>query len=569
MKSQPSPRNLLGEIAKTASRLPADAPRKRWLAAYGEQIPSEINPEAYGSVLEMLEGAMRRFADKPAFHYFGQTLTYADTDRLSRNFAAYLQVKLSVKKADRIAVMLPNIPAFPLAMLGIIRAGAVQVNVNPLYTPRELEHQLNDAGVEIIIAFCGVSATLAEIVDRTPVRTVISVGLGDGTSAHIPSPPVDTRLRNVIDFSVALDQGADLAIRPVVLHGEDLLFLQYTGGTTGLSKGAALSHRNLVANTEQFKAFIPDALRPGQEIVVTALPLYHIFALMVNFISCFSIGAENWLVPNPREIDGFVEILRKARCTIFTGVNTLYGGLLMHPKIAEVDFTRLRVAIGGGAAVLPTTSSKWKALTGKDILEGYGLSETSPILTLNPMTTAGFTATVGLPLPSTDIKLLDANDMETALGEVGEICAKGPQVMKGYWQKPEADAVAFTADGYFRTGDIGVFNEQGFLKIVDRKKDMIIVSGFNVYPNEVEAVAAACTGVAECACVGRPDEKTGEAVRLFIAQARGAFLTETEVIAHCRRELAAYKVPREVRFLEALPKSNVGKILRKDLRAIP
>jgi len=542
---------------------------KRWLAAYGEQIPSEINPEAYGSVLEMLEGAMRRFADKPAFHCFGQTLTYADTDRLSRNFAAYLQVKLSVKKADRIAVMLPNIPAFPLAMLGIIRAGAVQVNVNPLYTPRELEHQLNDAGVKIIIVFCGVSATLAEIVDRTPVRTVISVGLGDGTSAHIPSPPVDTRLRNVIDFSVALDQGADLAIRPLVLHGEDLLFLQYTGGTTGLSKGAALSHRNLVANTEQFKAFIPDALRPGQEIVVTALPLYHIFALMVNFISCFSIGAENWLVPNPREIDGFVEILRKARCTIFTGVNTLYGGLLMHPKIAEVDFTRLRVAIGGGAAVLPTTSSKWKALTGKDILEGYGLSETSPILTLNPMTTAGFTATVGLPLPSTDIKLLDANDMETAPGEVGEICAKGPQVMKGYWQKPEADAAAFTADGYFRTGDIGVFNEQGFLKIVDRKKDMIIVSGFNVYPNEVEAVAAACTGVAECACVGRPDEKTGEAVRLFVAQARGAFLTETEVIAHCRRELAAYKVPREVRFLEALPKSNVGKILRKDLRAIP
>ena len=542
---------------------------KRWLAAYGEQIPPEINPEAYGSVLEMLEGAMRRFADKPAFHCFGQTLTYADTDRLSRNFAAYLQVKLSVKKADRIAVMLPNIPAFPLAMLGIIRAGAVQVNVNPLYTPRELEHQLNDAGVKIIIVFCGVSATLAEIVDRTPVRTVISVGLGDGTSAHIPSPPVDARLRNVIDFSVALDQGADLAIRPLVLHGEDLLFLQYTGGTTGLSKGAALSHRNLVANTEQFKAFIPDALRPGQEIVVTALPLYHIFALMVNFISCFSIGAENWLVPNPREIDGFVEILRKARCTIFTGVNTLYGGLLMHPKIAEVDFTRLRVAIGGGAAVLPTTSSKWKALTGKDILEGYGLSETSPILTLNPMTTAGFTATVGLPLPSTDIKLLDANDMETALGEVGEICAKGPQVMKGYWLKPEADAAAFTAGGYFRTGDIGVFNEQGFLKIVDRKKDMIIVSGFNVYPNEVEAVAAACTGVAECACVGRPDEKTGEAVRLFVAQARGAFLTETEVIAHCRRELAAYKVPREVRFLEALPKSNVGKILRKDLRAIP
>jgi long-chain acyl-CoA synthetase len=542
---------------------------KCWLAAYGEQIPPRINPDAHGSVLEMLEGAMRRFADKPAFYCFGHTLTYADTDRLSRDFAAYLQVELGVKKADRIAVMLPNIPAFPLSMLGIIRAGAVQVNVNPLYTPRELEHQLNDAGVEIIIVFSGVSGTLAEIIERTKVKTVIGVDLGDGTNPSIPSPPCDARLRNVVAFSDALAEGAALELTPVALCGDDLIFLQYTGGTTGLSKGAALSHRNLVANTEQFKAFIPDALRPGQEIVVTALPLYHIFALMVNFISCFSIGAQNWLVPNPRDLDGFVDILRKARCTIFTGVNTLYGGLLMHPKIAEVDFTGLRVAIGGGAAVLPTTSSKWKTLTGRDILEGYGLSETSPILTLNPMTTAGFTATVGLPLPSTDIKLLDADDKETAAGEPGEICAKGPQVMRGYWQKPEANAAAFTPDGYFRTGDIGVFNEKGFLKIVDRKKDMIIVSGFNVYPNEVEAVAAACAGVAECACVGRPDEKTGEAVRLFVAQSRGVSLTETEVIAHCRRELAPYKVPREVCFLETLPKSNVGKILRKDLRAIP
>jgi long-chain acyl-CoA synthetase len=542
---------------------------KCWLAAYGEQIPPGINPDAHGSVLEMLEGAMQRFADKPAFHCFGHTLSYADTNRLSRDFAAYLQVKLGVKKADRVAVMLPNIPAFPLAMLGIIRAGAVQVNVNPLYTPRELEYQLNDAGVEIVVVFSGVSGTLAEIFERTKVKTVIGVDMGDGTNASIPSPPCDARLQNVMAFSEALARGANLSLTPVTVCGEDLLFLQYTGGTTGLSKGAALSHRNLVANTEQFKAFIPNALRPGEEIVVTALPLYHIFALMVNFISCFSIGAQNWLVPNPRDMDGFVDILRKARCTIFTGVNTLYSGLLMHPKITEVDFTALRVAIGGGAAVLPTTSSKWKALTGKNILEGYGLSETSPILTLNPMTAAGFTATVGLPLPSTDIKLLDADDREATLGEPGEICAKGPQVMNGYWQKPEANAAAFTPDGYLRTGDVGIFNEQGFLKIVDRKKDMIIVSGFNVYPNEVEAVAAACTGVAECACVGRPDEKTGEAVRLFVTQARGATLTETEVIAHCRRELAPYKVPREVRFLEALPKSNVGKILRKDLRAIP
>ena len=541
---------------------------KHWLAAYGARIPAEINPHAHRSVLHMLEGAMQRFADRPAFRCFGRTLTYADTDRLSRDFAAYVQGRLGVKKGDRIAVMLPNIPAFAFAMLGVVRAGAVQVNVNPLYTPRELEHQLNDAGVEIIIIFSGVSPTLAEIIGKTAVKQVISVGLGDGTGATLASPPVDARLANVVAFSDALIQGADLALTPVALCADDLLFLQYTGGTTGVSKGAALSHGNLVANTEQCKAFIPDALRPGQEVVVTALPLYHIFALMVNFITFFSIGAENWLVPNPRDIESFCDTLKKSRLTVFTGVNTLFGAMAMHPSIKEVDFTSLRVTIGGGATVLPTTSQKWKALTGKHILEGYGLSETSPILTLNPMTATSFSGTVGLPFPSTDIKLLDVDDMEVPLGQPGEICAKGPQVMKGYWQKPEANAAAFTADGYFRTGDIGVFDDKGFLKIVDRKKDMIIVSGFNVYPNEVEAVAAACTGVAECACVGKPDEKTGEAVRLFVAKAPGATLTEDDVIAHCRRELTAYKVPKEVRFLDALPKSNVGKILRKDLRAL-
>ncbi|MGA6965386.1 MAG: AMP-binding protein [Xanthobacteraceae bacterium] len=541
---------------------------KHWLAAYGARIPAEINPHAHRSVLHMLEGAMQRFADRPAFRCFGRTLTYADTDRLSRDFAAYVQGRLGVKKGDRIAVMLPNIPAFAFAMLGVVRAGAVQVNVNPLYTPRELEHQLNDAGVEIIIIFSGVSPTLAEIIGKTAVKQVISVGLGDGTGATLASPPVDARLANVVAFSDALIQGADLALTPVALCADDLLFLQYTGGTTGVSKGAALSHGNLVANTEQCKAFIPDALRPGQEVVVTALPLYHIFALMVNFITFFSIGAENWLVPNPRDIESFCDTLKKSRLTVFTGVNTLFGAMAMHPSIKEVDFTSLRVTIGGGATVLPTTSQKWKALTGKHILEGYGLSETSPILTLNPMTATSFSGTVGLPFPSTDIKLLDVDDMEVPLGQPGEICAKGPQVMKGYWQKPEANTAAFTADGYFRTGDIGVFDDKGFLKIVDRKKDMIIVSGFNVYPNEVEAVAAACTGVAECACVGKPDEKTGEAVRLFVTKAPGATLTEDDVIAHCRRELTAYKVPKEVRFLDALPKSNVGKILRKDLRAL-
>jgi long-chain acyl-CoA synthetase len=465
--------------------------------------------------------------------------------------------------------MLPNLPAFALAMLGIVRAGAVQVNVNPLYTARELEHQLNDSGAEVIVIFSGSTPTLGEIVGNTKIRHVITVETGDGIGGNLPSPPVDARLLHVVAFADAIAEGEALAFARVALNGDDLLFLQYTGGTTGLSKGAALSHRNLVANTEQFKAFMPDALRPGQEVVVTALPLYHIFALMVNFITYYSIGAENWLVPNPRDMDRFIAVLQEARCTVFTGVNTLYGGLLMHPKIAEVDFSRLRASIGGGAAVLPTTSAKWKAMTGKDILEGYGLSETSPILTLNPATSEGFSATVGLPFPSTDIKLLNAADEKAAIGEPGEVCAKGPQVMKGYWQKPDANAAAFTADGYFRTGDIGVFDERGFLRIVDRKKDMIIVSGFNVYPNEVEAVAAALGGVAECACVGRPDEKTGEAVRLFIAQAPGAMLTEADVIAHCREALAAYKVPKDVRFLDALPKSNVGKILRKDLRVLP
>jgi long-chain acyl-CoA synthetase len=542
---------------------------KHWLAAYGEKIPCEINPDAYSSVAEMLEGVMQRFADQPAFRCFGHTLTYADTDRLSRQFTAYLQGRLGVKKGDRIAVMLPNIAAFPIAMLGIIRAGGVQVNVNPLYMPRELEHQLNDAGAETIVIFNGASGTLAEIIGNTTVKQVISVAPGEGTGAAMPAAPVDARLKNVVTLSEALAQGAQLAFAPVPLCGDDLLFLQYTGGTTGLSKGAALSHRNLVANTEQFKAFMADAMRPGEDVVVTALPLYHIFALMVNFISFYSIGAENWLVPNARDIDSLVEILRQARCTALTGVNTLYGALLMHPKIRDVDFSRLRVAIGGGAAVLPTTSAKWKALTGKDILEGYGLSETSPILTLNPTTIDGFSATVGLPFPSTDIKLLDGNDEEAVIGEPGEVCAKGPQVMQGYWRKPQANTEAFTADGYFRTGDIGVFDAKGFLKIVDRKKDMIIVSGFNVFPNEIEAIAAACPGVAECACVGRPDEKTGEAVRLFVAKAPGATLSEADLIAHCRCQLAAYKVPKEIRFLDALPKSNVGKILRKDLRTLP
>ncbi|HJV96673.1 MAG TPA: AMP-binding protein, partial [Albitalea sp.] len=516
--------------------------------------------------VHMLGVAMQCHAQRIAFRSFGNALTFADTDRLSRAFAAFLQHELGVSKGDRIAVMMPNLLAFPLATLGIMRAGGVQVNVNPLYTARELEHQLNDAGAEIIVVFSGSTPTLAEIVDKTRVRHIVTVALGDGGSTPLPSPPVDARLRGVVTCADALARGAALEFTPVELTGDDLLFLQYTGGTTGVSKGAALSHRNLVANTEQFKAFMSNARRPGQEVIVTALPLYHVFALMVNFITYFSIGATNWLVANPRDLDALVDTLEEARPSVFMGVNTLYAGLVAHPRIGEVDFSNLRLAGGGGAAVIAATSAKWQRITGRFIREGYGLSETSPILSFNPESIDKFTGTTGLPLPSTDIKLIDDVGREVAIGEPGEICAKGPQVMKGYWNQPQANAAAFTTDGYFRTGDVGVFDERGFLRIVDRKKDMIIVSGFNVYPNEVEAVASACPGVAECACIGTPDDKTGEAAMLFVVSTAGAALTEQALIAHCRRHMAAYKVPKIVRFVDALPKSAVGKILRRELR---
>ena len=542
--------------------------KQPWLASYANGIPHEINPDAYRSVVDLMDQAMKRFADKPAMRCAGQTLTYADLDRLSRDFAAYLQGKLGVKKGDRIAVMTPNLLAFPIAFLGIIRAGAAQANVNPLYTPRELQHQLNDAGVETLIVFNGVTATVAEVMAKTQLKTVITVGVGDGSGVAMPSPPVDARLTGTVSFSDALAEGAKLPFKPVDINGDDLLFLQYTGGTTGLSKGAALSHRNLVANTEQFKAFMPDDMRPGQEVIVTAIPLYHIFALMVNFITYFSVGADNWLVPNPRDFDSFLDTLKKARPSVFMGVNTLYAGLVAHPKSKEIDWSNLRLAGGGGSAVIGAVSDKWKALTGTFIREGYGLSETSPVLSFNPAAVREFTGTTGLPLPSTDIKLIDDEGREVGIGQAGEICAKGPQVMKGYWQQPEANKAAFTADGYFRTGDIGSFDTLGFLRIVDRKKDMVLVSGFNVFPNEIEAVATGCLGVAECACVGVPDEKTGEAVKLFVVKTPGGTLDETTLIAHCRKELTAYKVPKIVRFVDALPKSTVGKILRRELRDI-
>jgi len=538
-----------------------------WLKTYREiGIPAEIDPNAHRSVVSMLEQAMKTHAERPAFHSFGQTLTYADVDRQSRNFAAYLQKKLGVKKGDRVAVMMPNLFAFPIAFLGIVRAGAAQVNVNPLYTPRELEHQLRDAGVKIMVAFAGSTTTVAEVMTSTPLETVIAAGPGDGSTARLPGPPVDPRLTGALAFADVLVEGAALTFDPVDLNGDDLLFLQYTGGTTGLSKGAALSHRNLIANTEQFKAAMGSNPPVSHDVIVTAIPLYHIFALMVNFITYFSVGADNWLVANPRDMDGFVQTLDQARPTVFMGVNTLYAGLVAHPKIREVDFSNLRLSGGGGAAVIAAVSAKWQEITGQIIREGYGLSETSPVLTFNPMYLTEFSGNTGLPVPSTDIKLLDEEGREVAIGQPGEICARGPQVMRGYWEKPEANATAFTADGYFRTGDVGVFDERGFLKIVDRLKDMILVSGFNVYPNEIEAVATACPGVLECACIGVPDEKTGEAVKLFVVRTPNATLTAEELVAFCRKEMTGYKTPRAIEFMDALPKSNVGKILRRELR---
>jgi long-chain acyl-CoA synthetase len=487
-------------------------------------------------------------------------------DALSAQFCSYLQNELGVKKGDRVAVMMPNLAAFPIAFLGIMRAGAIQVNVNPLYTPRELEHQLNDSSSETIVIFSGVSATLAEILGKTSIKKVITVSPGDGLGLELPSPPVDGRLADCVTFASALEMGNRSARLPVDITSEDVLFLQYTGGTTGLSKGATLTHRNLVANTEQYKAFMPVAIRSGEEVIVTAIPLYHIFALMVNFITYFSVGAENWLVANPRDMNGFVDVLKASKPTVFMGVNTLYAGLTMHPELKNVDWSRLRLCGGGGSAVLEATSKKWQEITGQFIREGYGLSETSPIASFNPHFINDFTGTTGLPMPSTDIKLLDEESQEVPFGGAGEVCVKGPQVMRGYWEKPDANSEAFTVDGYFKTGDIGLFTEEGYLKIIDRKKDMILVSGFNVYPNEIEAVAASCPGVAETACIGVKNEKTGEAVVLFVVKTPNSELTQDQMVAHCQKLLTAYKVPKTIHFVESLPKSTVGKILRRELR---
>ena len=538
---------------------------KPWFKQYDPWVPTEVDPDQYANVVDMLLQAGEKFSDHVAFSNFGAKKTYAEVLELSHDFAAYLQNELGIEKGDRVALMSPNMMAFPVAMLGILRAGGVQVNVNPMYTARELEHQLNDADVETIVVFSGSTPVLAEVIANTGVKNVIVAGLDDLNGLGLPTPPVDAGLGDHTAFLDTLAAGKKMKLADVDLKGDDLVYLQYTGGTTGLSKGAMLTHRNLVANVMQFEAFAGDYIKPGQDVVITAIPMYHIFALMVNTLSYFKFGGTNVMITNPRDMPAFVAEWAKWKVSVFTGVNTLYNGLLHTKGFADLDFSTLGFSVGGGAPVQKVVSDKWKEVTGKHIKEGYGLSETSPILTVNPFGMTDFISSIGIPLPSTDISLRNEDGKVVKQGERGELCAKGPQVMKGYWRREDATAECMTDDGYFRTGDIAIMEANGFFRIVDRLKDMILVSGFNVFPNEIEEELAALPGVLECACIGVPDDKSGEAVKVFIVKSDDS-LTKADVRAHCKDCLTGYKVPRHVDFIDELPKSTVGKILRRELR---
>ncbi len=517
------------------------------------------------SIGQFLEESAELYAGKNAFSCGPMQLGYSEFAQQGEAFAAYLQ-SVGIKKGDRVALMTPNIPAFPIATLGILKSGAIQVNINPQYTPSELEHQLNDSDAETLIVFGGSSASFAAIKDKCPIKRVIVVNLGDGTTMDIPSPAADPAITDFVRFSDALTTGAELEFRPVAISRDDLAFLQYTGGTTGPSKGAMLTHGNILSNAAQTYEVFHDVTREAEEVIVTAIPMYHIFALTVNFLIYAGCGAHNVLITNPRDMGGFVASIKDSRFTVITGVNTLYAGLMTHPDFVNVDFSNLKACVNGGTAALQATSDKWQSITGLPLIQGYGLSETSPVLILALASERTFTGKIGQACPDTDIKLLDDADNEVPVGERGELVTKGPQVTKGYYNQPEVSANAFTSDGYFRTGDIAIVDAEGNYQIVDRKKDMVIVSGFNVYPNDVEQVAAKCDGIIECACIGVPDEKTGEAVKLFAVKAADSAVTEADIIAHCREYLTPYKVPKSVAFIDVVPKSAVGKMLRRELR---
>ena len=528
---------------------------------------AEVDVNAYTSVVDIFHQAVAEYAHRPAFTNFGQTISFAEVDRKSRDVAAYFQTQLGLVKGDRVALMLPNIMAFPVVMFGILRAGLVQVNVNPMYTARELRHQLNDADCDTIVVFSGVSDTLEEVLDETPIKNVIIANLGDATNGRILSPPVNMRFALNQTVADMITQGESLVFTAPNITADDLIYLQYTGGTTGLSKGAALSHGNMVANIMMYEAVASEVTTPGKDIIITALPLYHIFALMLNCISYFKFGGLNVLITNPRDMPGFVTEMAKWKFTAISGVNTLYNGLLHTPGFGDLDFDHLKVAWGGGAAIQRVVSDKWLQFTGQHIKEGYGLSETSPVLTLNPISDKRFTETVGYPMPSTELSLRDDDGNVVAAGESGEVWARGPQVMQGYWRNAQATAEVMTEDGFFKTGDVAVLNDDGYYKIVDRKKDMAIVSGFNVYPTEVENVIAELPDIVEAAVIGVPDAKTGEAIKAFCVRT-GTSLNGSDVQDYCRENLAKYKVPKQVEFVDELPKSTVGKILRRELRKL-
>jgi long-chain acyl-CoA synthetase len=546
-----------------------------WLKQYPAGVPADIDANQYPSLVAMLEESFKTFADRKSFICMDKSITYRELDEMSAAIGAYLQSK-GLQKGARVAIMMPNVLQNPVASVAALRAGYTVVNVNPLYTPRELEHQLKDSGAEAIIILENFASTLEKVIAKTNVKHVIMGTMGDllGFKGVIVNFVVRKVKKMVPAFSIpgavafndALAAGRKLTLNKPKIVGDDVAFLQYTGGTTGVSKGATLLHRNIVANVLQIDSWVGTTLHDEPEIlIVCALPLYHIFALTACFLMGARLGAVNLLIPNPRDIPAFIKELKKYRVTMFPAVNTLFNALVHHPDFKSVDFSGLRIAIGGGMATQKAVADAWIKATGVPLFEGYGLSETSPTLTTTPSTQREYTGTIGLPVPSTEISIRDDEGREVEIGQPGEICARGPQVMAGYWNRPEETAKVMTADGFFRTGDVGIMAPDGYIKIVDRKKDMILVSGFNVYPNEVEDVIASHPGVLECAVIGVPDAKSTEAVKAFVVK-KDPNLTAQDVIKFAATELTGYKVPKHVEFRTELPKTNVGKILRRELR---
>lgn len=545
-----------------------------WFKHYPDKIPHEIDPDRYSSLADLFNQCVERYRELPAFESFGKILTYDDMDRLTRSFAAFLQ-KQGLTKGDRVAIQLPNTLQYPVALFGALRAGLVVVNTNPLYTSREMKEKFRDSGAKAIVIMANYAANLEEIISETEIKTVVVTEIGDligGLKGSLINFVVKRVKKMVPPFNLpgsvklndALKAGEKEKFTPVELNKDDIAFLQYTGGTTGVAKGAILRHKNILANTEQISVWMIPSLIEKKEIIVTPLPLYHIFALTVNLFSFFNKGAKNILIADPRNIPHFIKEIRKYRFTAMTGVNTLFNAMLNNPDFHKMNFSSLKVIVAGGMALQRAVAERWKEATGMPISEGYGLTETSPVLTANPIDGTERIGTIGLPLPSTEIMIADENGNEVPTGSTGEILAKGPQVMEGYWHKPEETALVFIND-WFRTGDLGFIDEDGFITIVDRKKDMIIVSGFNVYPNEIEQVAIMHPGVLEAGATGGKDENGNEFMKLFIVK-KDPNLTKVDILKHCRENLTKYKIPKEIEFRDTLPKTNVGKILRRELK---